>query len=192
MSGSDEAHQLDRRRSGPSARGRCGTLRPRSNATTLARLRSTCCTEAGLRPARTKWPSSCRVGPAHCCAGPPSEPGRAAFTASGSSKPGWLVGVVQCRAAAFAAVGVYETGVSLLRRARFPRRDRVDRLAGGGEPLFPLPRVLWPVLDGDQCATADHAATILGFDQPLGGHVDRQGRFAPPAGPVFGEGGVVW
>ena len=28
-----------------------------------------------------------QVGRAHCCARPPSEPGRAAFTASGSSKP---------------------------------------------------------------------------------------------------------
>src|ERR1700758_2171163 len=110
----------------------------------------------------------CRVGPAHFCAGPPSEPGRAAFTASGSSKPRLLVGVGQGQAAALAAAGVYETGVSLLRPARFPRRDRVDRLAGVGEPLFPLARVLWPVLDGDQRATADHAATMLGFDQPLG------------------------
>ena len=38
---------------------------------------------------RTQLPdcSLGRVGPAHCCAGPPSEPGRAAFTGSGSSKP---------------------------------------------------------------------------------------------------------
>ena len=33
-----------------------------------------------------RFPSG-RVGPAHCCAGPPSEPGRARFRAPGSGKP---------------------------------------------------------------------------------------------------------
>ncbi len=73
-----------------------------------------------------------------------------------------------------------------------PRRDRVDRVAGDGQPLLPLARVLWHGLVSDQRAAADRAATILGFDQPSGGLVDRQGRLAPSAGPVFDKGGVVW
>ena len=52
-----------------------------------------------------------RVGPTHCCAGPPSEPGRARFRAPGSSKPLRLVGGQKCQVTAVAAVGVYETGL---------------------------------------------------------------------------------
>ena len=65
---------------------------------------------------------------------------------------------------AAAAVGVYETGRdAFVRCARPPDGDRVvaDRLAGGGEPLFPLARVLWFTVGVQQQALAERAAAAL-------------------------------
>ena len=44
---------------------------------------------------------------------------------------------------------------------------------------------------GRSASPADRAATVLGCEKPPAGLVDRQGRLAPPFGPVLGEGGVV-
>src|SRR5450755_2798980 len=77
------------------------------------------------------------------------------------------------------------TGFGLLRGG-----DRVDP-CGGGQPLFPLARVLWPVLDGDEEASADRAATVLSVCELLDGLVDRQGHLAPSPCPVVGKRGVV-
>ncbi len=65
----------------------------------------------------------------------------------------WLVCGQKCRAGAagvlpVAAVGVYETRFSLVRRAV----RGVVRLAGGRRPGLPFAWGLWPVLDGQQCA----------------------------------------
>jgi hypothetical protein len=74
----------------PLARPRNSQPLPRvSGATAIRRLRPAprFHLAASISPPRPSTPHYGRVGPAHCCAGPPSEPGRAAFTASGSSKP---------------------------------------------------------------------------------------------------------
>ena len=60
-------------------------------------------------------------------AGPPRT-GRARFRASGSGKPCWRFGGLQCRAVAVVAAEVNETGVGRVRVALVPRD--VDRLAG--------------------------------------------------------------
>ena len=77
----------------------------------------------------------------------PLRTGRASFPASGSSKPYGFVGVPQFGAEAVSALGVYETGSSRL-RAAWPRRGRDDSGAGG-QPLLPIARGLWLVLDGE-------------------------------------------
>src|ERR1035441_11102944 len=77
----------------------------------------------------------------------PPRTGLAAFTASGSSKPRRLAGGQKFRALAGpgmmhgAALGGYETGFGLVRRAVVPESDLDDRLLGGCQPLLPL---AWP------------------------------------------------
>jgi hypothetical protein len=78
------------------------------------------------------------------------------------------------------AVGVYETGFVLVRRVGLPGDDLGDRLAGGGQPPFPLARGLWPVMVGQESVPAERAVTVLGFEEPPAGLVDRQGRPVPP------------
>ncbi len=73
-----------------------------------------------------------RRGRAPCDARPSSEPGRAAFTASGSSESCWLL-AGRCRVAAWGAVGVYETALSFVCSACVRRRDRDDRGVVGGQ-----------------------------------------------------------
>ena len=89
-----------------------------------------------------------RVAPAHCCAEAPSEPGLAAFTASGSSKSCGLAGSQKCGGGVVADVvssltgHVCETTAKGIRRAT-DRCDRgADRFAGGPQPVFPLARAL--------------------------------------------------
>ena len=72
-----------------------------------------------------------------------------------------------------------------------PGDDLRDRLAGGRQPHLPLAWGLWPVIVGQERLPADRASTVLGFEEPSAGLVDRQGRLAPPFGPVLGQGGVV-
>ena len=65
--------------------------------------------------------SCCRVGRAHCCARPPSEPDLHAFRASGSSKPQRLAGRAEvlrrCHGVLTAAASdMYETEASGLAR----------------------------------------------------------------------------
>jgi hypothetical protein len=55
-----------------------------------------------------------RVGRAHCCARPPSEPDVHVSAHPAQASPLRLVGGQKCRASAIAAVGVYETGFSVV------------------------------------------------------------------------------
>jgi hypothetical protein len=91
----------------------------------------------------------CRVGQGALLRPAPLRTGRAAFTASGSSKPLRLAGRQKCCAAAGAdgsalAIGVYETGFDFVRCAVLPHHDVLldQRFAGGRQPLFPLARAL--------------------------------------------------
>ena len=112
-----------------------------------------------------------------------------------ASPSGWLAGRSAGLLAAlgvllFAALGVDETGFSLVRGAAHRRGD-CDRGAGAGQPSFPLVRGLWLVLDGQERGLADQAASVLRSVETLAGAVDRQGRFASSPGPVVAQGGVV-
>jgi len=69
------------------------------------------------------------------------------ITAHGSGKPrgqhGWVkrIGAVAVEPGVVSlAIGVYETGLVIVRQSAVPRRDRVlgDRFAGGSQPLFPF------------------------------------------------------
>jgi hypothetical protein len=129
----------------------------------------------------------------------PLRTGRAAFTASGSSKPIGVACGQKCRVTAVAAggvpavaVGVCETVFGFVRRAVAPRGDVNDRLAGGGLPLLPLAWGLWRVLCGQEPGPAERAASVLGLIEAPAGSADRWGwRLCSPFGPVVGEGGVV-
>ena len=132
-----------------------------------------------------------RVGRAPCGARPPSEPGRARFRASGSSKPLRLVGGQKCQTAAVVAADVCETGFVVVRRGVLRGDDLGDSLAGACQPYFPLAWVLWPVVVGQERVPADRAVTVLGFEEPPAGVVDRQGCLALTLGPVVGKRRVV-
>ena len=64
------------------------------------------------------------------------------------------------------AVGVYETGFGLARRAVLPGNDLDDRLAGGCQPVLPLAWGLWLLIDGQEQASAERAPTVLGSVEP--------------------------
>src|SRR5215211_4026176 len=121
----------------------------------------------------------------------PLRTGRARFRAPGSSKPHGLVGGQRCRTAAVAAADVNETGFVLVGLGGVGGDDLGEPLAGARQSLLPLARVLWAVVVGQEQGPADRAATILGFEKPRAGLVDRRARFAPPLAPVVGKGGVV-
>lgn len=68
----------------------------------------------------------------------------------------------------------------------------VDRFAGDGEPLFPLPWALRIVVGVEQEVPACWASAVLGTEQPQPTFVQRWwGLLAPPVGPVLGQGWVV-
>lgn len=101
----------------------------------------------------------------------PLRTGRAAPTASGSSKPWRLTGGQKCRTAtdaegpATAAVSVHEAwNGGFVRRAmvRFGA-DRVfaERQADGLKPLLPFIGVLWFVVGVQQESSAERAPTVL-------------------------------
>ena len=113
-----------------------------------------------------------------------SQPCRLLPPAHGSSESCWLSGGQRCWAAAVEAVGVYETVLGVVRRARCGRRERDDHDAVGGQPVLPFVRELWPVCDGVQRSFADRAAPVLGSMEPQAGVVDRQRRFASSLGPA--------
>ena len=66
-----------------------------------------------------------RVGRAHCCARPPSEPCERVSPHTAQASPEWLVGGQKRRAFAVVfglAAGVYQTGFGFIRRAVLPAR----------------------------------------------------------------------
>jgi hypothetical protein len=73
--------------------------------------------------------------------------GRAALTASGSSRSRGLRGGQSSGLVAVLAVGVYETVFSLVGRG-VRGHDR-DRVAGGGEPSFPVLGAWWLLIDAE-------------------------------------------
>jgi hypothetical protein len=85
----------------------------------------------------------------------------------------------------FVAVGVYETGFGVVRRAVCSHGDLDNRLAGSELPAFPLAWALWPIVDGQEPVPADSTAAVLGVKEPQAGRVDRQGWcLAPAFGPI--------
>lgn len=68
----------------------------------------------------------------------------------------------------------------------------VDRLAGDGEPQFPLSWGLRLVIGVEQEVSADRTSAVLCFQEAQPACVQWwRGLLAPPVGPVSGQGGVV-
>jgi hypothetical protein len=155
---------------------------PAPAATSAPAFRSTEAAAAISRPVRSDRPSALRRSAL-------LRTGRAALTASGSSRSRGLGGGQSSGLVAVLAVGVYETVFSLVGRG-VRGHDR-DRVAGGGEPSFPVLGARWLLIDAEQRGFADRAATGLGSVEPQAGVVDRQGRFAPPRGPVVAQRRVI-
>src|SRR6266536_1674630 len=84
---------------------------------------------------------------------------------------------------AASAVGVDETD-----------GDRLvaGRLAGGGDPPFPLVGVLRFLVGVEQQFAAERAAPTLLLEEPQPGPVQRGSPAMSPGGPVAGQGWVVW
>src|SRR5690242_8541066 len=138
-----------------------------------------------------------RVGPPHCCGGPPSEPDLNGFHSSGSSKPGGPVGGSQFRTTCVAvenparAVRVHEAEcIGFIRRA-LPRvgDDRMfaDRLASDLDPRFPFFWGLWLVVSVQQQAPAEWTAPALRLKKTQPGLVQRGFAAATPLGPVVDQ-----
>src|SRR5690242_6300862 len=134
----------------------------------LARAATRC---SGIPPPSAATERLGRVGPPHCCGGPPSEPDLNGFHSSGSSKPGGPVGGSQCRTTCVAvenparAVRVHEAEcIGFIRRA-LPRvgDDRMfaDRLASDLDSRFPFLWGLWLVVSVQQQAPAEWTAPAL-------------------------------
>src|SRR6266508_3072594 len=131
----------------------------------------------------------------------PLRTGRAAPTASGSSKPRGLADRQTCwtaadvRALAWAAVGVYQASGGGFVRCAVARLgdDRVfaDRVADHLEPLFPLVGVLRFVVGVQQETPAPWTAAVLRPEQTQGDWVQQGFPAAAPQRPEFGQGGVV-
>src|SRR6266498_4470519 len=128
----------------------------------------------------------------------PLRTGRAAPTASGSSKPQGLAGRQKCWAAAFApaaAVGVHKTrrGGLVRRAAARVGGDRTfaDRLTDGLEPLFPRLGMLWLLVGVQQQGPTQRATAILRLEQTQDGTGQRGVAAATPLGPEVGQGGVI-
>ena len=66
------------------------------------------------------------------------------------------------------------------------------RLAGGGDPPFPLVGVLRFLVGVEQQVTAARAAPTLLLEEPQPGPVQRGSPAASPGRPVAGQGWVVW
>src|SRR5205823_412692 len=110
--------------------------------------------------------------PAGCPADPPSEPDVPVGPASGSSKPRRLAsgaalspGCCLLGAVPWQAASVEETmvgGASVVGAGHLVREElAVDRLAGDGEPLFPLLWALRLVIGVEQEVPADRASAVL-------------------------------
>jgi hypothetical protein len=120
----------------------------------------------------------------------PLRTGRARFRATGSSKPCRLSGSFEvwacCRWYSSAAVGVYEAVCdAFIRRAGAPDDDRAfpDRLAGGGEPSFPLARALRFTVGVQQQPWTGRAAAMLQSQEPQRGRAQRGVAGGEAAGP---------
>ena len=68
----------------------------------------------------------------------------------------------------------------------------VDRLAGDGEPLFPLLWGLRLVIGVEQEIPASRASAVLRLQKPQTAFVQRWwGFLAPPADPILGQRRIV-
>src|SRR5574338_127035 len=113
--------------------------------------------------------SSCRVGPPHCCGGPPSEPCVRFVTAHGSSKPrgrhGLLVAPALAGLEAPVAGGVYQACSVPVRRVVSPVMGEVvgaDRPSDGAQPpSFPLVSGLGWLIGAQQVVSAQGTTAIL-------------------------------
>ena len=134
----------------------------------LARTKPTIKQPLGLLPSRPDRLLAFLAGrPGALLRPAPLRTGRAAFTASGSSKPRGIVGVQKCRPLLWAPWGwrwqrAWMSRGSLRPTCRRSHGDRDDRLAGGPQPVFPLAWALWLVGDVQELASAERAAIVLG------------------------------
>src|SRR5450759_5187798 len=169
---------------GPSHRGATGPCRRSSPPRRPSR-----------RPVRGR-----RVGRAHYCARPPSEPDWHAFRASGSSKPQRLAGRAEvlgrCHGVlSAAAFCVYETeATGLVRPVALPEEQALlaQRLAGNANPKLPLNRGLRRVIGVQEQVPAAWTAPGLHLQQTQAELVQGRGNsFAPSVSPVLGEAGIV-
>ena len=65
------------------------------------------------------------------------------------------------------------------------------RRADGSNPLLPFVRVLGFSVGVQEQLPAERAASILPFEEPQPGRVERGCPASPPGCPVAGQGGVI-